>query len=208
MRSREYLALEEFLRTTLFCDGEFGIPMILPQELPSYENLQVIPINNVRMKASRKLRPVGIHFFTADSRFIPVFLNPRRYLKIFVEYAFIFSPDFSIYPEMSKWRQIASVGMSRWCGAYWQENGLTVIPTISWGQSDTFDFCFNGVMEGSPVAVSTLGCKSAKTSFMRGYDAMLERLHPSHIICFDKPFKEMRGNVHYVQYVNPRRGEH
>ena len=33
--------------------------------------------------------------------------------------------------------------------------GIWVIPTISWGLENTFDFCFNGIEKGSTVAVST-----------------------------------------------------
>ena len=30
---------------------------------------------------------------------------------------------------------------NRWGGAYWQSSGLTVIPTISWGDERSFEFC-------------------------------------------------------------------
>ena len=38
--------------------------------------------------------------------------------------------------------QIESVFKNRWCGAYWQSKGLKVIPTVSWGDERSFDFCF------------------------------------------------------------------
>ena len=53
---------------------------------------------------------------------------------------------------MNLWRQLESVAKNRWVGAYWQSKGLTVIPTISWGLSQSFDFCFDD-MEGNIVKV-------------------------------------------------------
>ena len=45
-----------------------------------------------------------------------------------------------------------------------------------------------------------IGCKRNKYGFMRGYDAMLEKLKPSAIICLGDPFKEMQGNIISVNY--------
>lgn len=44
---------------------------------------------------------------------------------------------------------------NRWCGAYLAEKEFRVIPTVSWGDGSTFDFCFEGIPKGSTVAVST-----------------------------------------------------
>lgn len=40
---------------------------------------------------------------------------------------------------------------------------------------------------------------------MRGYDAMLERIHPVAIICFGNPFPEMQGNIVAVDYLASRK---
>ena len=40
---------------------------------------------------------------------------------------------------------------------------------------------------------------------MRGYNAMLEKLSPSEIICFGKPFEEMTGNIIAVDYLSSRK---
>ena len=101
---------------------------------------------------------------------------------------------------MSLWRQIESVAKNRWCGAYWQSKGLTVIPTISWSTPSSYDFCFDGVEENSIVAVGMIGCKQNRLNFMRGYYAMLEKIHPETILCFGTPFPEMQGNIVTVDY--------
>ncbi len=84
--------------------------------------------------------------------------------------------------------------------------GLTVIPTVSWSTPRSFEFCFDGIEKGSIVAVGTLGCKNNKRNFMRGYNEMLERIKPSKIIVFDKPFPEMTGEIVYVDYLSSRKG--
>ena len=70
---------------------------------------------------------------------------------------------------------------------------------------NNYDFCFDGIEKNSVVAVGMIGCKRNKPAFMRGYDAMLERLSPSAIICFGSPFTEMRGNIIPVDYLASRK---
>ena len=111
------------------------------------------------------------------------------------------TPDFSTYAEMNLLRQKESIAHSRWVGAYCQSKGLTVIPTVSWSTPRSFEFCFDGIEEGSVVVVGTLGCKKSKS----GYNEMLERIEPSKIIVFDKPFDEMIGDIIYVEYLSSRK---
>lgn len=85
---------------------------------------------------------------------------------------------------------------------------MIVIPTISWSTASSFDFCFDGVDTNATVAVGTVGCKGERGGFMKGYDAMLERLNPELIICFGKPFPEMRGNIISVDYWSTRKVGH
>jgi len=88
-----------------------------------------------------------------------------------------------------------SVFKNRWCGAFWQKQGLKVIPTISWGSIPCMEFCFDGVEKGSVVAVSTYTREDNKNGFMLGYNKMMEIIEPSAIICYGTPFKEMKGNI-------------
>ena len=63
---------------------------------------------------------------------------------------------------------------SRWCGAYLQSKGIRVIPTVAWGEPNTFWFCFDGIEKGSIVAVSTLGVRKEKALFMQGYNELVQ----------------------------------
>ncbi len=48
--------------------------------------------------------------------------------------------------------------------------------------------------------MSTLGVRTEKTLFMQGYDEMLRKIKPSAIICYGKPFDEMKGKIIEVDY--------
>ena len=99
-------------------------------------------------------------------------------------------------------RQIDSVFKNRWCGAFWQKQGMLVIPTISWGSYGCFDFFCDGVEEGSVVAVSTYTREDNKKGFMEGYEIMMEKIKPSAIICYGTPFEEMKGNIKAIDPYN------
>lgn len=110
-------------------------------------------------------------------------------------YYALLTPKFSTYKDMPLALQLYSTFKNRWCGAYWQKQGMRVIPTIAWGTPPSFDFCFDGVEPNATVAVSTYHSENNRRSFMAGYDKMLEVLRPSAIVCYGEPFAEMSGNI-------------
>ena len=189
----------KLLRNRYWGDEEFGIPYLHIQELDEKE-LVLMGFDRVSSKKHGD-EDKTIHFFLEDIKFEKVYLHPEKYIERLAKYRALLTPDFSLYQDMPLALQINSVFKNRWCGAYWQEHGLKVIPTISWSNEKSFSFCFNGIEKHSIVAVSTLGVKRAKREFMFGYDAMLERIEPSMILCYDKPFKEMKGDVRYINYL-------
>ena len=84
----------------------------------------------------------GVHFFVDDYRFESTYNKPEPVLNRLKKYRFLLTPDFSLYSEMESWRQIESIGKARWVGAFWQSQGCTVIPTISWSRPSSYRFCF------------------------------------------------------------------
>ena len=188
-----------FMRNTFTSVGKWGIPLVKKQAV-SVDDLQMIACSDTRPNDRTVNRSKGVHFFVDDYRFDGIYKMPSRSLAKYSQYAFLLTPDFSTYADMDLWRQLESVAKNRWVGAYWQSNGLTVIPTISWSTPRSFDFCFDGVEQNAIVAVSTLGCRRSKLQFMRGYDTMLDKLHPETIICFGDPLAEMQGTIITVDY--------
>ena len=188
-----------FMRNTFMSVGKWGIPLVKKQAV-SVDDLQMIACSDTRSNDRAENKRKGVHFFVDDYRFDGIYKTPSKSLAKYSQYAFLLTPDFSTYADMDLWRQLESVAKNRWVGAYWQSNGLTVIPTISWSTPRSFDFCFDGVEQNAVVAVSTLGCKRSKLQFMRGYDTMLDKLNTETIICFGDPLAEMQGAIITVDY--------
>lgn len=202
MHSKEARQEQTFLRNEYRCTGKWNIPMVEYQ--PIVGGVKLIACSDTKSREEHN-RECGVHFFVDDYRFEHIYDYPHRSLRKLSQYKFLLTPDYSLYADMPLWRQIENVAKNRWCGAYWQAHGLTVYPTVSWGLAPTYDFCFDGVEKNAVVAVGMIGCKRNKLMFMRGYDAMLERLEPQAIICFGSPFAEMRGNIIPVDYLSSRK---
>ena len=146
----------------------------------------------------------GVHFFVDDYDFGGVYENPEKTYPIYSQYRFCCTPDYSVFGEMQTWRQMESVAHSRWCGAWWQSRGMKVVPTVTWDGYASFDFCFDGIERGSVVALATYACSQNKAAYLRGFDAMRERINPSAVICYGEPFVGMSGNIIAVPVCHPR----
>lgn len=193
-----------FMRNDFERHGRWEIPLIKKQSLEE-KQITLIACSDTRKNDIDVNKSKGVHFFVDDYRFYDIYNHPEKTIEKYSQYSFLLSPDFSTYADMPLWRQLESVSKNRWCGAFWQSKGLTVYPTISWGDALTYSFCFDGVEKGSVVAIGMVGCRRNKKEFMRGYNAMLERINPSKIICFGHPFDEMKGNIIEVDYRNSRK---
>ena len=204
MVSIEARSKQTFLRNEFDVFGKWNMPIIRKTEL-DLVGVNLISYTDLKTNDIDENKQRGVHFYIDDYRMEGLYYNPTKSLHRLAQYKFLISPDYSLYRDMPKAIQLFNVFRSRWCGAYWQSQGITVIPNVSWGDSSTFDFCFDGIEEGSIVAVGTIGCKRSKLAFMRGYNEMLKRVKPSVIICFGSPFAEMQGNIIAIDYNASRR---
>ena len=193
-----------FMRNTPESSGKYGIPM-LHKASPVEANIQLVACSDTKAHDREENLHKGVHFFVDDYRFQGIYNNPQKSLNRYAQYAFLLSPDFSLYADMPLWKQIENVAKNRWVGSFWQNEGLKVIPTISWSTARSFEFCFDGIEVGSPVAVGMIGCKKNRLGFMRGYTAMLDKLQPCQIIVFGTPFPEMEGNIVAINYNKSRK---
>ena len=194
---------EKFMRNGYGSAGCWNLPTISLQDIP-LDNLELLSYSDTKPN-DKKNKHRAVHFFIDDYRFESVYINPEKSLVKLSQYRFLISPDFSVYADMPRWRQILSVAKKRWCGAYWQSKGLLVIPSISWADTQSFDFCFDGVPKNATVAISVNGCKHTRRAFMNGYKAMLKMISPKCIICLGKPFPEMEGNIVVVKFSDARK---
>lgn len=180
--------------------GEYNIPKI--NAVHNVKELNWIGFNYAKSTQKQKSK-IGIDFFLHDYQFERVWNYPERYLECLKEYGALLSPDFSLYTDFPKAIQIFNHYRKHWLGAFWQENKICVIPTISWSDKASYEWCFDGEPEGGVVAVSNVGCmnnKSARKLFMDGYNEMISRLQPSKILLFAHKTDDYKGNVQVVNY--------
>lgn len=171
-------------------DGQFEIPALSPESLPA---LNWAGFNYARGMRG-ELDEFGVHFFLDDYQFTAIWNNPERYLAILKRFGAVLSPDFSTYTDMPQILQIYNHYRKHWLGQYWQQNGLKVIPTISWSTPDSWEWCFDGEPRGGAVAISTVGVERDKHAFelfTAGYQEMLWRLQPAQILVYGKRFDFM-----------------
>lgn len=174
--------------------GNYDIPQIMPVD---YEgSCEFISFNYA--KGCKSPGNKGVHFFVDDYQFERLWSNINRYIPMLSQFRYVMTPDFSTYTDFPKVIQIYNHYRKHWVGAYMQEAGIDVIPTISWSTHDSFQWCFDGEPVGGTVAVSSVGCmKNAESMqlFADGYAEMVRRLHPERIIFYGDVPAECTGNI-------------
>ncbi len=165
-------------RQILYSDNEWGIPLIAKAPLSSVPKWLAPYRTRFRSKRTLDLPSGGYHFFIPDHKMRGVWERPRVAIKFIQKLPVVLSPNFSLaHPQEAK--QLLAVYKNRWCGAWWQLQGLTVIPSISWTGSMSYDFCFSGVESGGVVGISAENYRR----FPAGFDEMISRLSPAMILC-------------------------
>ena len=188
---------ENFEKANLRCVGEFGIPQIKGSTITKIPEL--IGFNFINGCAQPENK--AVHFFLDDYQFKRVWEIPSKQIARLQKFRCVCSPDFSIYTDFPKALQIYSHYKKHWCAAYWEDNGIEVIPSINWGDESTYSWCFDGEPTGGTVAITSQGTQNrsdTKKLFLKGYDAMLERLQPDTIIFYGLVPKECRGNIIHI----------
>lgn len=201
-RTSPFLLRNQFKGT-----GKWGIPVVpkFQAKEGDFTDLRLIGFDKTKLENDNHLDRM-VYFFLYDYKFERVWKNPDTDLEKLKRYKAVLTPDFSMYIEMNPTLQLYNTFRNRWCGAYYASKGIRVIPTVSWGSENTFDFCFDGIEKGSTVAVSTYMVtehnhhKDQKEFSLKGYNEMLKRIEPEKIICYNEPFPEMQEDIIFVDY--------
>lgn len=165
--------------------GTYGIPPIDPLTPEKCNIGSFIGFNYA--KSCKDPFDKGLHFFVDDYQFSRCWTNPDAYIEMLGKFKAVCSPDFSTYTDFPKAIQIYNHYRKHWLAAYWQQNGINVIPTISWSDESSFEWCFDGEPVGACIAVSSVGTQlnaRSRELFMTGYREMMDRLHPQRIFFY------------------------
>ena len=186
-------------KARMVCTAGLGFPIVAP--IGGLQISEMIPFNLA--KATTKSNK-GIHFFLDDYQFERVWNDPFKYVSLFKCYAFITSPDFSLFTNMPKVMQMWNKYRSMWLSVFFSNYGIKVVPTIQWSDTDSYDWCFDGLPCYGTIAVSSVGClknKKSKELFLKGYSKAIESLNPTQVIFYGKVPREIteRGNLVIIE---------
>lgn len=176
-------------------------------QMPIIKNDHYIPKDLIGFNyaKSSKSKDAGIHFYLDDYQFERLWNNPSEYVDVLSKYECILSPDFSLYLDMPMPMKIWNIYRSRQIGQYYQNMGIKVIPTLSWAEKETFEFCFKGIPKGSIVSISTIGVKrdeEALKIWRDGMNAMIKEIEPSTILVYGGKLDYDYGNIQVLYYEN------
>ena len=181
--------------------GEFQFPQVLPlYELPQIDNW--IQFNYVKSTNKEKIK-TGVNFYITDQQFERVWNSPIRYTEVLSDYGAVIGPDFSTYLNFPKAMRVYNTFRNRWLTRFWQDRGLTVVPEVGWGLKDSWDWCFDGLPQGSIVSVSNIGSMDSaekRKNFKEGYNEMLKRLQPKEVLFYAHKIDDYAGPVHYIYF--------
>ena len=174
---------------------------------PIRENDNYIPKDLIGFNFARtsKDKRVGLHFYLDDYQFERLWNRPKEYVKVLKQYECILSPDFSLYTDMPMPMKIWNVYRSRLLGQYYQQQGIKVIPTLSWAEKETFKFCFEGIPKRSIVSISTIGVRKNKEAlkiWKSGVDELIKRINPSAILIYGGKIDYDYKDIKVIYYDN------
>ncbi len=182
-----------------FKRGKYGIPQLWETKL-SIERASYAKVLNYRnLSTKNEINDRIIECFAYDSQLETIWRNPFSNIKRLRKALVVLTPDFSITPSMSEAQVIASTFKNRWLGCFYQQYSIEVIPTVSWAESWTYSICLEGIPEGNPIAISTLGIDD-KNMFLEGYNYVCKIKKPRYVICFGNIIKGMKGNIISFDY--------
>ena len=180
--------------------GPYGIPVLHPVRLE--QRLEWIRFNHALREHDRE--KYGVHFYIDDYLFLRVWNDPPRYAAFLSQFPAVMTPDFSMFTDYPLAVQVYHHWRKHLLGAYWQQQGLTVIPSVGWSTPDSYAWCFDGEPEGGTVSVSSVGKmknRDARQLFVSGYKEMRSRLQPGKIIFFGDIPDECDGPIeHHSPY--------
>ena len=181
-------------------DGELEIPAIVPES--------ILPEKMIAFSkaVSGTKYDAWVHFYEDDVAFERLWNKPHKYLQILRRYKGVIAPDFSLYRDMPLVMQHWNIYRSHAVAVWLQNNGITVIPNVRWGDGRTYDVCCSGVPKNAVIAVGSHGCIKIlreREYFEKGLDYIVQKLNPQAIVVYgatpDSLFSKYKESGIYIR---------
>ncbi len=165
---------------------EIGHPDVhqFPIVKPNHSDIPYIVLGFHRRKETVR-KDVTIHFFIDDSKFITVLNNPHKHIDELSTYRWVIGSDFSVQSQMTLEDKRHNIFNIKKITAWWQYNGVNVIPNVVWCSGVDYDYCFDGLPKHSVVAINSTGIgkdERSKQVWIDGYTKAIDILKPTSII--------------------------
>jgi hypothetical protein len=146
-----------------------------------------------------------IDMFVDDYRLERFWNRHEYYTQKFKTAGYVMTPDFSLLigmpVEMMQW----NVYRNRIMGYIFEKANIKVIPTVSWAEEKSFNFCTKGIKPGSTIAVSNVGAANDKkiSLFNYGLYAIMELIKPKQVIISSTKKYRHLYNEEIFYHINP-----
>lgn len=165
-------------------EGKEDLPLLSPYNGP-------LPNDFISFSdRKKKLYSYGLHCYLYDYNFELTWSNPSIIIPCLKNYRCVIGPDFSIFVDQPRAVNVWNVYRNRWVTSYWQSQSIQAIPSASWGNVDSFDYCFDGLPENSIIAIghTAIGKDSSYRQLYRlGIETLIQRKCPTKLLVYGAP---------------------
>lgn len=177
-------------------EGKEDMPLLAPYNGPLPEDF--ISFSD----RGKKIYGCGIHCYLYDYRIEPAWSMAKSVVSCLKHYRCCIAPDFSVFVDQSRAMNVWNIYRNRWLASFWQSENIAVIPSASWGNADSFEYCFDGLPENSIIAIGHIVVgkdKSYKKLYRYGVETLIDRKHPKKLVVYGSPLDFYAG-VEVVYY--------
>ncbi|MCR5662527.1 MAG: DUF4417 domain-containing protein [bacterium] len=180
-----------FMLKTATYDGELEIPCLKPEHsLPS----KLISFSEaIRSKDYE----CWVHFYKDEKNEL-IWTKSLRYLPILKHFRGVICPDFSVCRKLSLTWQQYNILRSRAVGHWLQDNNVSVIPNVRFGDERTYDDCCLGIAKGSVIAVGSPGQvrkREERLLFKKGLEHIAHKLEPEAVVVYGAASDSVFGGL-------------
>lgn len=173
-------------------------------DMPEFESTDIIPSTLIGYDDAKHIHKLMtkenpeytvkafVHFYIDDDKFdgkrSSIWLYPLEAYEILRHFSGIITPDFSTNQDFPEPWKIFNTYRMRSFGHWLYTLGIPVIHNVRWGTDETWNYCFDGITQGSNVCIGTsasgLNLLVNRPTFESGLMEMINRIKPNVIFTY------------------------
>lgn len=185
-----------------FIPGQIPVPLV--------NRVDAIDLPDIAIPFSKALnsrnKDVIVVFYEPDANFARILHNPKRYVEPLRKFSCVIGPDFSQKIGMNPFICYSNSWWNKALTAYFQFQGITIIPNVTWSTPNSYEYSFLGMPKHSVIAINCTGIKgnhAATYLWRKGYEVAIKQLEPNLIIRYgDKMAGENEAISVYYENIN------